>query len=194
MIFYGKHLETKESADFYDIDGRAFKIENFEVFTYYKTIDSSTASAIKSIYKLNRIVVSLKSTCKKNSDDCGICFQSGKTYLVYAYRDKFTGLISTNGCTRTKEISNENFEINYSNDPDNGKEEDVELLKLFKTAGPFPVNERPETFENYYKEIYLEKTYENRKLKRWLYSLSGVLACLAIVLIWLIFKLKLSHK
>jgi hypothetical protein len=46
-------------------------------------------------------------------DDCGVPFQIGETYLVYAADDEETGVISTEICSRTRRISDAGEDLAY---------------------------------------------------------------------------------
>jgi hypothetical protein len=45
--------------------------------------------------------------------DCGIDFQTGETYLVYADNDEASGLLSTTRCTRTKRLTDAGEDLAY---------------------------------------------------------------------------------
>jgi hypothetical protein len=45
--------------------------------------------------------------------DCGYGFKTGETYLVYAYRDKQTGRLSTGICTRTRPLARAKDDLDY---------------------------------------------------------------------------------
>jgi hypothetical protein len=45
--------------------------------------------------------------------DCGVDFQIGETYLIYATNDEETGVISTTRCTRTKRFSDAGTDLPY---------------------------------------------------------------------------------
>lgn len=46
-------------------------------------------------------------------DDCGVPFQVGETYLVYAADDEETGVISTEICSRTRRLSDAGDDLAY---------------------------------------------------------------------------------
>ena len=46
-------------------------------------------------------------------DDCGVDFQVGETYLVYADNDEESGLISTDSCTRTRRLTEAGDDLSY---------------------------------------------------------------------------------
>lgn len=45
--------------------------------------------------------------------DCGYAFETGQSYLVYAYRDSETGKMSSNICTRTQLLSKATEDLEY---------------------------------------------------------------------------------
>lgn len=45
--------------------------------------------------------------------DCGVEFQAGETYLVYANNDENSGLLSTTVCTRTRRLSDAGEDLGY---------------------------------------------------------------------------------
>ena len=45
--------------------------------------------------------------------DCGIDFQTGETYLVYADNDEASGLLSTTRCTRTRRLTDAGEDLAY---------------------------------------------------------------------------------
>ena len=124
-IFYGKYLSTDTIKGFNDIFGRPFTVDNFEVIKFYNGIDSSTFSFYKARYL--KYTISLINNC---NDACGICFEKNQVYLVYAYRDFYSGHFKTDGCTRTRKITGDNFLTNNPFDPDLGKDENIELENL----------------------------------------------------------------
>ncbi len=46
-------------------------------------------------------------------DDCGVDFQIGETYLVYADNDEESGVISTDSCSRTRRLSDAGDDLGY---------------------------------------------------------------------------------
>jgi hypothetical protein len=113
VVFYGKCLGAKQLMDFYDVDGKLFKAENFEVINAYKGISRAYTD-------LTNYRISVKSSCEVGNG-CGICFERGKKYLVYAYRDLLSGHIITDGCTRSRAITNGDFSTMVSSGLDFGK-------------------------------------------------------------------------
>jgi hypothetical protein len=49
----------------------------------------------------------------KGYGDCGVDFVAGRTYLVYTYEDADTGRMETGSCTRTRESTGKDEEIEY---------------------------------------------------------------------------------
>jgi hypothetical protein len=46
-------------------------------------------------------------------DDCGVDFQSGETYLIYANSDEQTGKIETSVCSRTRRLTDASADLGY---------------------------------------------------------------------------------
>jgi len=127
IIFYGKHLASKSSSDFYDVMGVPYKIEVFEVKKMYKGIDYAGLTYSKEFgVEKDKQFISILSTCEAS---CGMCFEPNKNYLVYCYQD-FSGHFTTNGCTRTREIVTNDFITTIPFDPDINQDEDKVLSEL----------------------------------------------------------------
>ena len=47
------------------------------------------------------------------SGDCGIDFQVGETYLVYAVQDEDSGKLETSACMRTRRLSEEEGDLGF---------------------------------------------------------------------------------
>jgi hypothetical protein len=122
LIFYGKYLETITLPNVYDEAGKNLVVENFQVIRFYKGVADGVLKQ-DSAFK-----ISLRSTCNKSS--CGYCFDAGKTYLVYATMHEGVLGVETDLCSRTKEITQNNFIISGGVDPDAGKDETKELMRL----------------------------------------------------------------
>lgn len=123
LIFYGKHLETVTVQNAFGADGKPMVIENFQVIRFYKGIADAVLKQDSSPYK-----ISIVSTCNKSS--CGFCFDAGKNYLVYASQHEGVLGVETEHCSRTKEIIQNNFIISGGTDPDAGKDETKELMRM----------------------------------------------------------------
>ncbi len=118
-------MSTDTIKNIKDISGRPFIVNNFEVYKFYRGVDSSTFKYYQD--KRGTYVISLINKCQ---DACGVCFKKNKMYLVYVYREFYGGHLTTDGCTRTREIFNNNFVASTAVDPDNGKDENKELERL----------------------------------------------------------------
>ncbi len=123
LVFYGKHLGTVTSNEVFDANGKPLKVENFQVIRFYKGIDDAVLKQDTNAFK-----ISLVSTCNKNS--CGFCFTATKNYLVYASQHDGVLGVETELCSRSKEILQNNFIISGGIDPDAGKDETKELMRL----------------------------------------------------------------
>ncbi|OYU94891.1 MAG: hypothetical protein CFE21_14520 [Bacteroidetes bacterium B1(2017)] len=119
LIFFAKHVSTTQSSDVYTIYGKPMVTEQFEVLKFYKGVDNSTLSAG---YKLS-IVSSRQSSC-------GYSFEPNKTYLVYASSGISGYGYFVNLCSGTREIVGNQFIISNQANPEAGKDEDRELMKL----------------------------------------------------------------
>ncbi len=122
LIFYGKHLGSFTSKEVFDANGKPLKVENFQVIRFYKGVDDAVLKQ-DSAFK-----ISLQSTCNKTS--CGFCFNAEKNYLVYASMHEGVLGVETDLCSRSKEILQNNFIISGGVDPDAGKDETKELMRL----------------------------------------------------------------
>lgn len=191
-IFYGKYLSTDTVKGFHDIFGRPFIVDNFEVTKFYRGVDSSTFNYYKDEYYT--YVISLINNC---NDACGICFEKDQMYLVYAYRDFYGGHLTTDGCTRTRKIINENFFPTVSFDPDLGKDEDKELerLRLNDTTKKY--------LGEYYNALNFQKellnsqlsdtTNELKSITTWLYLICLVTLTIILFLVYRLRRKKLNN-
>lgn len=125
-IFYGKFLGTDISSNFYNLTGQHIIFDNFEVNYFIKGIDSSTFNFSKKLLKNKKYIISILSS---SSESCGITFEKNKMYLVYTFNEFSTFWPTTNGCTRTRIIEDNNFQITSDYDEEKGKNEIVELIK-----------------------------------------------------------------
>lgn len=161
VIFYGKYVSTDTVVDFHDSFGQPFIVDNFEVRKCYRGgIDSLRLN--KQLDKKSAYIISLINSCE---DPCGICFKKDRLYLVYAYRNAFSGHLTTDGCTRTREILNNNFITPIDFDPDSGKDEDKELNKLMLSDMAEKYLSEYENALNFQKELLKSQLAEaNAKL------------------------------
>lgn len=121
LIFYGKHTGKSINTAVFAIDGKELAFENFEVIRFYKGI--STAS----LGSGQRQKLSLVST---SAQSCGFHFDSSHYYLVYAQADNLGNFWEVSQCSRTKEIRNNQFIVPTQPDPEAGKDEQRELIRL----------------------------------------------------------------
>ena len=94
----GKELQSAlESAE---SEGR---VARFHVLTNYKNDDDApkTADASKAM------------DIWTGNGDCGINFQVGETYLVYAVQDEDSGKLETSACMRTRRLSDEKGDLGF---------------------------------------------------------------------------------
>jgi hypothetical protein len=131
LIFYGKHIGTITSPNVFDLYGKPLRTELFEVLRFYKGISNDQLAITKSSETAGLQKLSLLSNCNKS---CGFCFDSNAYYLVYATpcRDAFYAL-EAGYCYRTKKIVGNQFIIESQKDPDAGKDESRELMRLAQT-------------------------------------------------------------
>lgn len=127
-IFYGKHLGTKYTTDYYRMTGRPFKIDNFEVIRGYKGVDTDQFEP--SVGK--KYIVSVLSPCDQSS--CEECFVPNKYYLIYSSINPYSGAMGVEYCSRSREITASNFMV-PEYDRERGKDEQRELLRLSKISG-----------------------------------------------------------
>lgn len=128
-IFYGKHIETKYTTDYYRATGRPFKIDNFEVIRGYKGVDTDQFE--QSVDK--KYIVSVLSPCDQSS--CEECFVPNKYYLIYSSINPYSGALGVEYCSRSREIVASNFMVSEQYDRERGKDEQRELLRLSKIRG-----------------------------------------------------------
>jgi hypothetical protein len=121
VIFYGKHKGTVDAPRINNIHGKPSKFEQFTVKRFYKG-GSDAFSEAKGDF-----TISLRSTC---DNSCGMCYDSGSYYLVYANVLNQNMFLETEICSRSRIIENNKFMVPTSIDPDAGKDEAYELVKF----------------------------------------------------------------
>lgn len=169
-IFYGKHLGTKYTTDYYSMTGRPLKVDNFEVIRGYKGVDTDQFEPPVG----KRYIVSVLSPCDESS--CQKCFVPNKYYLVYSSINPYSGALGVEYCSRSREIVASNFMVSEQYDRERGKDEQQKLLLLSKIRGAagesfFTILEKKD------QEIRsLEK--ENNRLQRRTFRTKIVLYCL----------------
>jgi hypothetical protein len=130
LIFYGKHLGTNISKDVFGLDGKPLQTERFEVMRFYKGGNNEALMSLKS--KASKpYYISILSNCKSRS--CGFCFDSNSFYLVYASNGIGNALATVSLCSRTKPIQQHQFIVPSMPDPEAGKDESKELIRLAQT-------------------------------------------------------------
>jgi hypothetical protein len=127
-IFYGKHLGTKYTTDYYSMTGRPLKVDNFEVIRGYKGVDMDQFEPPVG----KKYIVSVLSACDQSS--CQQCFVPNKYYLVYSSVGRYSGAMGVEYCSRSREITASNFMV-PEYDRERGKDEQRELLRLSKISG-----------------------------------------------------------
>ncbi|MDX2067343.1 MAG: hypothetical protein SFV55_02895 [Haliscomenobacter sp.] len=127
-IFYGKHIETKYTSDYYRMNGWPLKIENFEVIRGYKGVNVEKFKSLGD----KKYIVSVLSPCDESS--CQRCFEPNKHYLVYSSTNPYLGIMEIDYCSRSREITTSNFTA-PEYDQERGKDEQRELLRLSKIRG-----------------------------------------------------------
>lgn len=68
------------------------------------------------------------------SGDCGIDFQVGETYLVYAIEDEGSGKLETSACMRTRRLTEEKGDLGYLYFLQNGGKESTRLEGFVSTS------------------------------------------------------------
>ncbi|TAE80502.1 MAG: hypothetical protein EAY81_10365 [Bacteroidetes bacterium] len=189
-VFYGKYLSTDTVKGFNDISRRPFVVDNFEVSKFYRGVDSLTFQ--HSISKRKSYIISL---INNSQDGCGISFEKEKMYLVYAYRDFYGGHLTTDGCTRTRQILSGNFIASFPSDPDKGKDEDFELNSLIR------IGEIEKLLPDYDNAINLQNEFlksqlveVNTKLHSRTMLLYGITTASILIVILLLYRLRLQKK
>lgn len=127
-IFYGKHIETKYTSDYYRMNGWPLKIENFEVIRGYKGVNVEKFKSLAG----KKYIVSVLSPCDESS--CQQCFEPNKHYLIYSSTNPYLGIMEIDYCSRSREITTLDF-IVPEYDRERGKDEQQELLLLTKVNG-----------------------------------------------------------
>lgn len=139
VIFYGKYLKTDTCFNYYDQFSKPYIVDNFEVLKVYKGISKISFEFLKQRTKNGMYNISLINSCKSS---CGRCFEKDKNYIVYCYTNILTGQLQTDGCTRTREIINDDFTTIGPLDPDLNLNEETKLRNLAKADS----NETGKTF------------------------------------------------
>ena len=62
-----------------------------------------------------------------SSGDCGVDFQPGETYLVYAVEDEDSGKLETSACMRTRRLSDEGGDLSYLYFLQNDKDQSAQI-------------------------------------------------------------------
>jgi hypothetical protein len=119
IVFYGKHTGTKKSLEVFDYTGNQIMFENFEIIRFYKGLKNENLK--------EKYTISLKSTA---GESCGFKFDSNHYYLVYAHAWNAGNFWEVHQCSRTKEIRNGQFIVPTQPDPEAGKDEQRELMRL----------------------------------------------------------------
>jgi len=178
LVFYGKHLETRYTGDYFLMGGRPQKIENFEVRYLYKGgIPNQTGE---------KYTISILSPCDGGS--CEFCFEAGKYYLIYGYINLDIASIVVNSCYRTREIIGQRFQPDEY-DKEHHKDEHKELLRLSADNKVVRDFAGSSTFEMKNEKIAeLEQQLRHLEDQRHFYKvLSYTLSIMLIgVLIWVI--------
>ena len=66
--------------------------------------------------------------------DCGVNFQVGETYLVYAIEDEDSGKLETSACMRTRRLSDENGDLGFLYFLDNSPTESTHIEGFVSSA------------------------------------------------------------
>jgi len=124
LIFYGKHIGKANNTGVYATDGRQLQFDNFEIIRFYKGLSSASIG-------LNQKI----SLVSNSQSSCGFTFDSSRYYLVYAHAQNAGNYWEVSQCSRTKEIRNNQFIVPTQPDPEAGKDEQRELIRLAQAAG-----------------------------------------------------------
>ena len=102
------------------------RVARFRVQTNYKTDDDAPkADATKT--DVPKTDVPKTMDIWTGSGDCGIDFQVGETYLVYAIEDEDSGKLETSACMRTRRLSDEKGDLGFLYFVDNSPKESTRL-------------------------------------------------------------------
>lgn len=122
IVFYGKYIGKSSPGDVYDYSSQLIRFENFEVLRFYKGVQNKQLQVPH--------LISIKST---SNQACGFKFDSNHYYLVYAELYSPGSFFEVSKCSRTKKILNNQFIVPSQPDPEAGKDEQRELMRLAQT-------------------------------------------------------------
>ena len=109
------------------------RVARFRVLTNYKDDDDTPdadASKPPSAPKIPAKTMDIWT----GTGDCGIDFQVGETYLVYAAEDEDSGKLETSACMRTRRLSDEKGDLGFLYFLDNSPKESTRLEGFVSSA------------------------------------------------------------
>ncbi|HEY4084800.1 MAG TPA: carboxypeptidase-like regulatory domain-containing protein [Bryobacteraceae bacterium] len=93
------------------------RVAHFSVKTLYRLQDDddapATTTSAKAAPKDDDDAAPKTLDIWTSSGDCGVDFQVGETYVVYALEDEDSGKLETSACMRTRRISEENGDLAF---------------------------------------------------------------------------------
>lgn len=104
VVFSGQVTEIKETP----VKPVA---QNDDPFSYQRRTRTIRFAVNESFRGIEEKSVELKTGM--GGGDCGFDFENGQSYLVYAYRNKETGVLGTGICTRTRVLSKATEDLEY---------------------------------------------------------------------------------
>lgn len=126
-----------------------------------KTMDELTSSFYSALNAGAKVRFKVKTLFRREDDDgdddgdeddvkqldvstpfgeCGVPFQRGETYLVYANADENSGVESTTTCTRTRRLSDAGYDLTYLWFYKNSREASSRFEGFTTTDREFPLN------------------------------------------------------
>jgi len=99
------------------------RVARFRVQTNYKDDDDAPKTDVQKTMDI-----------WTGSGDCGINFQVGETYLVYAVEDEDSGKLETSACMRTRRLSDEKGDLGFLYFLDNSPKQSTRLEGFVSSA------------------------------------------------------------
>ncbi|MCF8425205.1 MAG: hypothetical protein K9H61_07255 [Bacteroidia bacterium] len=128
LIFYGKHIGSIQNSFIHNLNGKPVIFDQFEVLRFYKGMSNSVLKQQLDASASAPYIISIRQNCQETS--CGFCFDSAHYYLVYANPVPGSMFMEPAICSRSKEIEQHQFMVPSAPDPDAGKDESRELIRL----------------------------------------------------------------
>jgi len=156
FIFFGTY-KGKSTEVGTNLLGKSIVFDNFLVEKVFKGPQTSRKDS-------NAYEVSIMNSCIFS--DCGFCFEQGKSYLVYVQLDPILQSLTVTKCLRTRQIIQLNFIAPGQPDPDAGKNEWKELIRLAANDSTAIYSSTNQWFLNQAKNFEEEKIQLQKQLKK----------------------------